>query len=147
MITRFADRSDLDLVFPLFDGYRQFYDQASDLTAAQAFLTDRLERKDSVIIIAVDGLQSVGFTQLFPTFSSVSLQSFYILNDLYVDPHFRNQKVGEKLLLHAQKFAASKELKGLALETAHDNRAYKLYEKLGWIKEDSFHHYFWSTNI
>lgn len=146
MITRFADLLDLDLLVPLFDGYRQFYDQSSDLTAVQAFLTDRLERIDSVIIIALDGMRSVGFTQLYPTFSSVSLQSFYILNDLYVDPHSRNQKVGEKLLIHAQKFAATKNLKGLALETAHDNRTHKLYERLGWIKEESFHHYFWSTN-
>ena len=47
-----AERKDLDDLVPLFDGYRQFYGQRSDLAAARAFLNDRIERDESVIYLA-----------------------------------------------------------------------------------------------
>lgn len=138
-----ADLSHLELLAPLFDGYRVFYEQPSDLLGASAFLTERLEKKESIIFFVLDTDQGIGFTQLYPTFSSVSMEPFYILNDLYVVPEFRGQGVGKMLLQHAQQFIQKKQLKGLALETAIDNPAQKLYEALGWEKSDGFYHYFW----
>lgn len=80
--------------------------------------------------------------QLYPVFSSVSLASFYILNDLYVDPKQQNKGIGEALLNRAIKFSKDKNSKGLALETAKDNPAQKLYERMGWKKDSKFLHYF-----
>ena len=86
----------------------------------------------------------MGFTQLYPTFSSVSMQRFYILNDLYVLPTLRGQGIGESLLNAAKDLAKANNWKGLALETAVDNPAQKLYERLGWERSDDFYHYFWT---
>ncbi|MEO1522663.1 MAG: hypothetical protein AAFU78_18045 [Cyanobacteria bacterium J06633_2] len=76
----------LDAVSWLFDNYCVFYQQPSDLNAAKTFLRDRLQNSDSAIFVAVeDALQIVGFTQLYPSFSSVSMERIWILNDLFVE--------------------------------------------------------------
>ncbi len=130
---------------PLFDQYRIFYGQSSDLKAAEKFLESRILNKDSVILMAIIKGEAVGFTQLYPTFSSVSLQPYYILNDLFVSQAHRNQGIGEMLLSQAKTYCTTRECKGLALETAVDNPAQRLYEKLGWKKDSYCFHYFWSA--
>lgn len=130
---------------PLFDGYRVFYNQKSDVKAAQKFLENRLCKGESVIFIAREGSIAIGFTQIYFTFSSVTLEPFLILNDLFVDANFRDKGVGRKLLLAAQSFCAKNNFKGLALETAKHNPAQKLYEKLGWKNDQEFLHYFWKN--
>ncbi len=143
-ITR-ANLEHLDLLVPLFDGYRVFYQQPSDRLGATVFLRQRLTRGDSVIFLAMDGHEGFGFTQLYPSFSSVSLQPLYILNDLYVDPSYRKRGIGGQLLLKAQEFALQTGQKGLELSTARDNPARHLYEKMGWKKDEDFLHYFWAV--
>lgn len=137
--------SDLDLIAPLFDAYRVFYKQPSDLDTARAFLKTRLAQNESVIFLAIRDGKPSGFTQLYLTFSSVSMQPFYILNDLFVIPEFRKKGIGEALLNHAKEFCKSKNYKGLALETATNNPAQKLYERLGWEKDEDYFHYFWKN--
>lgn len=111
-----ATETDLDQLVPLFDGYRMFYKQASNPEAARTFLTERLQKKDSVIFLAIapDGT-GLGFTQLYPSFSSVSMQRTYILNDLYVASEARKKGVGEALMETAKLFAISEGSKGLTL--------------------------------
>ncbi|MDO1511284.1 GNAT family N-acetyltransferase [Maribacter confluentis] len=129
----------------LFDGYRIFYGQQSNIHAATLFLNERIKNQESIIFTSyIDG-KAVGFVQLYFTFSSVSLEPSLILNDLYVDPIFRNKNIGKDLLLKAQEYCTSHNYKGLALETAVDNPAQKLYEKLGWKKDSHCFHYFWSV--
>ncbi len=143
-----ADRRHLDVVAPLFDGYRLFYGQKSDLAAARVFLNDRLRLRESVIFLAKanDG-EAVGFTQLYPIFSSVSMERSWLLNDLFVDEKSRKHGVGEALLRRAQAFVKEKSHKGLLLETAADNlAAQRLYDRLGWHREsDDFYFYFWKA--
>src|SRR5438132_61992 len=82
-----ASIRDLDDLVPLFDGYRRFYGQRSDLTAARAYLRDRIERDESVIYLAyTHPREAAGFTQLYPSFSSVSLKPLWILGDRRSDP-------------------------------------------------------------
>ena len=50
------------------------------------------------ILCAVDGGKIVGFAQLYPSFSSVSLRPIRILNDLFVDPDHRRSGAGRALL-------------------------------------------------
>ena len=140
-----AGLSDLDALAPLFDAYRVFYGQSKDLIAAKAFVNDRLSKEDGVIFMAWSGSTAVGFTQLYPTYSSVSMQAFYILIDLFVHPDHRKKGIGALLLEAAQAFASQNGMKGLALETANDNPAQKLYERLGWKKDTEFLHYFWTA--
>ena len=137
--------TDLDAITGLFDAYRVFYQQDSDKKSAKAFLKERFEQKQSVIFIAEKAGVAVGFTQLYPIFSSVSMQKTLVLNDLYVDANERKQGIGEKLLVAAQEYAKAGDWKGLALETGHENPAQKLYERLGWSKDDDYYHYFWKA--
>lgn len=131
----------VDRVAPLFDGYRQFYGQASDLEAGRTFVLERLKRNESVIFLALDGEEGVGFTQLFPAFSSVSMKRLWILNDLFVSPAARRRGVARALLEQARQFAIETQAKGLVLETALDNPARYVYESLGWQRDTEFYHY------
>jgi ribosomal protein S18 acetylase RimI-like enzyme len=137
-----ATIEDLDGVSNLFDQYRVFYQQPSDLDGAKTYIKNRLESKDSVIFVVKDERDYVGFTQLYPTFSSVSMKRVWILNDLYVNGQTRNQGIGERLLNKAKDFAIQTGAKSLSLSTASDNySAQRLYEKLGYQRDEQFHHY------
>jgi GNAT superfamily N-acetyltransferase len=145
MLIMRATTTDLDAAAPLFDAYRQFYGQRSDVAAARAFLDERLRRDESVMFLAVadvDGGEALGFTQLYPSFSSVSLRRLWILNDLFVAPNGRRGGVGRRLLERARAWAIETEAKGLVLATAVTNStARALYESCGWQRDDEFQHY------
>ncbi|HEX9068702.1 MAG TPA: GNAT family N-acetyltransferase [Ktedonobacterales bacterium] len=137
-----ATPDDLDTLAPLFDGYRQFYRQPTDLAAARDFLRERLTRGESVIFLAWRGGNAAGFTQLYPTFSSVSMKRLWILNDLFVVADARRAGVAQALLERARRHAVETGAKGLTLQTARDNiPAQALYESLGWTREQMFYAY------
>jgi GNAT superfamily N-acetyltransferase len=137
-----ATAADLDEIVPLFDGYRQFYKQASDPRVCREFLAARLAQADSVILIArVEG-RAVGFTQLYPTLSSVSMRRMWILNDLFVMPEARKHGVGTTLLDRAEQMARDTGAVRMVLSTATDNAtAQRLYEQRGWEREQVFVQY------
>ncbi len=142
MLVRRAGLGDVDDLAPLFDLYRQFYGQASDLAAARAFLSERLRRDESVIFIATADDVALGFTQLYPSFSSVLVRRLWILNDLFVSPAARRGGVGRRLLERAREWAVETGAKGLTLTTALTNSAARsLYESCGWRLDDEFAHY------
>ncbi len=136
MIIRRAKRKDLDQLAYLFNRYRSFYKQDNDLKKARSFLGKRMKRDESVILVAEENGRLVGFTQLFPIFTSVGLQRSWLLNDLYVEEGARNSGVGTGLLEEAKEFCRSKKAKWVMLQTASDNLpAQRVYEKNGWKKE------------
>lgn len=137
-----AQAKDVDLIAPLFDSYRQFYQAPSDIEASRQFILERLTNDESVIFLSMDGERALGFVQLYPLFASVALQSLWLLNDLFVDPTVRKQGVGERLMKHAEQFAFETGSRGLFLRTATDNYpAQQLYEKCGWVRDDKFYRY------
>jgi ribosomal protein S18 acetylase RimI-like enzyme len=137
-----ATMEDLEGVARLFDGYRVFYAQESDQGAARNYIEQRLKNEDSVIFAVKDGEAYLGFTQLYPMFSSVSMRRLWILNDLYVAPEARKRGAGEMLLEKAKAFAAETGAKSLSLSTAVDNHsAQRLYEKLGYKRDTEFYSY------
>ena len=140
--TRLASAADLDALAPLFDGYRQFYQQPPALARARAFLAERFANRDSVIIAVLAASDSiVGFTQLYPSFSSVSTARIWILNDLFVTPEARGTRAGVALLEAAKTHARATGAVRLSLSTAHDNaRAQSVYERNGWLREQRFWH-------
>jgi len=141
-----ASIENLDQLIPLFEGYRKFYKQNPDPEAAREFLKERFLKSDSTLFLAFNEEDiAIGFTQLYPTFSSVSMELTYILNDLYVVPNKRGYKIGESLLNHAKQFVINSNCKGLTLETDIDNPAQKLYERLGWKKDENVLHYTWTN--
>lgn len=139
---RQATIEDLEALVPLFDGYRQFYRQPSNLEAAREFLGQRLRRRESTVFIAESGGQAVGFAQLFPTFSSVSLAPAFVLNDLFVLAEFRRFGVGQRLLEAAVAFCRSAGAVRVSLSTAVTNHAARaLYEASGWQRQADFEVY------
>ncbi|MDB5159251.1 MAG: GCN5-related N-acetyltransferase [Mucilaginibacter sp.] len=131
---------DIDLVIDLFDQYRMFYKQVSDLELARQFLTERLQNNESVIFVACiefnETFMPIGFTQLYPKYSSTRAVKNWILNDLYVNPAYRKQGIGNKLIATATDFAKIGGAKFIQLETATDNyTAQHLYESVGFTKQ------------
>jgi GNAT superfamily N-acetyltransferase len=140
-----ASLQNVEELVPLFDQYRLFYKQESDLQGAKVFLTNRLNNNESVVFLAYFKDIPVGFTQLYPMFSSVSMQQSFVLNDLFVAAPYRKLQIGEALLNKAKAFCIAKKAKGLSLETGIDNPAQKLYERLDWVKDIDCFHYFWTA--
>jgi ribosomal protein S18 acetylase RimI-like enzyme len=141
MTTRRADVDDLEAIVPLFDGYRCFYRQTSNPDAARDFLAARLAGRESVILVAEEeGTNALlGFVQLYPSFSSVSMARLYILNDLFVAEHARRRGVGAGLLAAAAQFGRSENALGLVLSTAVDNDAAQaLYRASGWERDEEY---------
>lgn len=138
-----ATTTDADTIAPLFDAYRQFYGQAPDLAGARAFIAERLEREESVILLALDATQTaVGFCQLYPTFCSVEAAPIYTLYDLFVAPAARQTGAGRSLLRAAEATAHAHGKVRMDLTTAHTNtNAQKLYESLGWTLDTVFRAY------
>lgn len=140
---RQAVLADLDALSILFDGYRQFYGRDSDVPAAKKFLLERFKHGESVLFIAHDGVDPVGFVQLYPSFSSVSLGRIYILNDLFVSAAGRRKGTGAQLLSAAADYGRAVGAIRLGLSTAMTNtRAQALYEAQGWERDDDFFYIF-----
>ena len=136
---RQAVLSDLEALAPLFDGYRQFYGRGSDVCAAKAFLLERFNHHESSLFIAHQAQTPVGFTQLYPSFSSVSLARIFILNDLFVPEQARRLGVATKLLAAALDFARCQGAIRLSLSTATTNEsAQALYQSAGWQRDEQF---------
>jgi ribosomal protein S18 acetylase RimI-like enzyme len=132
----------LEEVSKLFDQYRIFYQQPSNLEAATKFLQQRFQNNDSTIFLASNGEYKVGFIQLYPSFSSVSMKQVWILNDLFVEEDYRKKEVAKLLVSAAEKFARETEAVRIILATQMSNvAAQSLYESLGYTKDEDFLHY------
>jgi GNAT superfamily N-acetyltransferase len=139
---RKATTDDLDGLVPLFDGYRRFYGNASDLEGARRFLAARLAAGESVIFVATRAGELLGFTQLYPSFSSGAMKRVWILNDLFVTPAARRHGTGGALMAAAESFARDTGARGLVLATQKTNaNAKALYESRGWKIDADFDHY------
>ncbi len=141
-----ATLEDIETLTVLFDLYRQFYEQTSDTDSAKKFLEERIRKNESVIFLAMennDNNSGIGFVQLYPAFSSVSMKRIWILNDLYVSEDHRKKGVAEALIMASKELAEETNAKGLVLETHNSNHsAQKLYDKIG-FKKDNEHFYYY----
>ena len=136
---RQATIRDLDQLVPLFDDYRQFYGRTSDPCATREFLEARFHNEESTVFIAHEDERAIGFTQLYPSFSSISLARIFILNDLFVNEQARRKGVASALMSAAVQFATASGADRLSLSTAVTNDAAQaLYRSAGWKRDDQF---------
>lgn len=133
---------DLDQLVPLFGSYLSWYGRPAPSSDVERFLRARLSAGDSAILLAtVDG-EPVGFTQCYPTFSSLSLAPAWVLNDLFVSASARGTGAGRALLEAACAAAREAGAVYVALETAPDNAAARaLYESASFDLDEEFLHY------
>ena len=142
MEIRRATGDDIDPLARLFDAYREFYRAPANLEGARRFLLERLEKSQSIILLAFHEDAAVGFTQLYPSFSSVSMARIFILNDLFVAPEARRTGAGSALLRAASEYAKNAGAVCLELSTERGNStAQAVYERLGWKRDEDFYVY------
>ena len=128
-----ATIQDVDKVVALFYEYRVWCGMPSDISGARNFLTHRLNNNESTIFVGLIDQRPAGFAQLYPVFSSVSMEPVWILNDLFVSESYRGQGVGNHLLKAATEFGEQMGALRLELETAVTNsKARTIYESAGW---------------
>jgi ribosomal protein S18 acetylase RimI-like enzyme len=144
---RKATLEDLEACTLLFDKYMLFYNQPSNLEKHRSFLQERIRRNEAAVFLAFENEKPVGFTLVYPTFSSVRLSKILILNDLYVEKEERKNGIGEKLIQKVIELAQLSNADLVRLRTANDNyTAQGLYEKLNFKKDEKFLTYDLSLN-
>lgn len=144
--TRKAGPEDLRQLSELFDQYRIFYHQESDVPAAMEFLRERLENKDSEIFIAEKDGKMLGFVQLYPIFSSTRMKRYWLLNDLFVSEHHRGKGYSKELIEEAKELCRSSKACGILLETGKSNDiGNRLYPSCGFESYDSVNFYEWTN--
>jgi ribosomal protein S18 acetylase RimI-like enzyme len=137
-----ANLEHLNQVAKLFDDYRQFYNQASDINGATEFLRHKFEHQESIIFIAQNETTILGFVQLYPSWESVSMSKRWVLYDLYVAPKGRGQGTARQLMQRAKQLAQDTGAQCISLETATDNLiGQALYESEGYERDTEFYAY------
>ncbi len=142
-----ATVNEIDSLAKLFDEYRVFYGKESDLESAKKFLSERITNNESAAFIAIDDNgNAMGFTHLYPLFSSTRMGRLWLLNDLFVNSDYRKLGVGEALIDRAKQLTRDTNARGLILETANDNfQAQNLYIKTGWEKDTEHSYFSWEN--
>ncbi len=82
-----ASKDNIEEIAELVKKYREFYKvSAQDINEIKNFIQERLSNLDSKIFVArnEDTGKLIGFIQLYPLFSTVSLKRQWMLNDFYV---------------------------------------------------------------
>ena len=138
-----ATINDIAQLAQLFDAYRQFYEQTPDILTAHEFITERINKQESVILVAEDAKQQlIGFCQIYPSFCSVIAKRIGVLYDLFVETSARKTGAGRALMLVAHEYAKNNGFSRLDLSTAKTNlNAQNLYESLGWVRDEVFYAY------
>ena len=141
--SRKANIEDVKKIAPLFDAYRQFYEQEPNLEFATQFIGARLMNDESIIFITENEAgNTIGFCQIYPSFCSVIAAPIYTLSDLFVSPEMRKSGIGRLLLEQARLHAKENNVPRMDLTTAKANlTAQSLYESLGWVRDDIFYAY------
>lgn len=140
-----AGLEDLNLVCPLYSKYREFYEQEIAPDHERAFLEERLKSSQAVIFLAFDSTlprNGAGFVLLYPVFDSVEMIATWLLHDLYVAEHSRQQGIGRQLMQAAHDFCRSTGAGRVDLATAITNTvAQPLYESMGYQRDSAFYTY------
>jgi len=140
-VTR-AEIADVGEAAPLFAAYRAFYGEPHDIEASTTFLTERVQRDESILILARDDGRCVGLVQVYPAFSSTALAPIWILNDLYVVEAARGSGVVDQLLTTTAALAQEAGCVAIELATQHTNtRAQAVYARHGYVVDEEFRHY------
>ena len=130
----------------LFDDYRVFYRKESNLEGAKGFLIERILKKESVIFVALLEEKLVGFTQLYPLFSSTNMMPIWLLNDLFVAKEHRGKQISKGLIKAAQEHCKITKANGISLETEKNNvPGNALYPKMGFAIDQEHNFYFWQN--
>ncbi|WP_026568495.1 GNAT family N-acetyltransferase [Bacillus sp. UNC41MFS5] len=146
LIFRQATIEDLPKLVPIFDSYREYFKHPKDPLKVESFLYEKFEHLESVIFIAEQQSEVIGFAQLYPIFSSLSLQRVWLLNDFYITEQCRNGGIGKQLFAKVKEFTLLTKSKGIELSVEHTNeKAWHFWENQGFKVDDEFRYYFYKV--
>ena len=141
-----AHQGHLNELVHLFDAYRMFYKKESNLEGAKHFLSERMQQKESIIFVALMEEKLVGFTQLYPLFSSTNMMPIWLLNDLFVAKEHRGKQISKGLIKAAQEHCKITKANGISLETEKNNiPGNALYPKMGFTLDQEHNFYYWEN--
>jgi len=146
-IIKNAEEADVPELSLLFDQYRIYYKKNSDIPGAKKYLLEKIQKKESIIFIAKSENKIIGFTQLYPLFSSLGMKRSWILNDLYVLEQYRGKGVSKQLIDAAKALAKETNAAGILLETEKTNIVgNKLYPAVGFALYEKNNFYWWDNS-
>lgn len=141
-----ASLEDLNETAELFNLYRIFYRQESDLEKGRTFLKERLLKDESIVFLALADGKAVGFVQLYKLFHYTKLEMQWLLSDLFVHQDYRGRGLSVALIDQSKEWCAETGACGLMLETEKTNNiGNTLYPRCG-FEYDGLHNYYhwWS---
>ena len=145
-IIKEATVEDSEKIGEVFDLYRQFYKKNPDKIISIEYIKQRLTNKESTIFFVEEDNICIGIVQLYVTFDSLELSKKIILYDLFVRSEYRKKGIGAMLMDASKDFAENNGITGIELSTAISNgTAQRLYESLGYERDNEFYNYYLST--
>jgi len=145
-IIKEATVEDSEKIGEVFDLYRQFYKKNPDKIISIEYIKQRLTNKESTIFFVEEDNVCIGIVQLYVTFDSLELSKKIILYDLFVRSEYRKKGIGAMLMDASKDFAENNGITGIELSTAISNgTAQRLYESLGYERDNEFYNYYLST--
>ena len=145
-IIKEATVEDSEKIGEVFDLYRQFYKKNPDKIISIEYIKQRLTNKESTIFFVEEDNVCIGIVQLYVTFDSLELSKKIILYDLFVRSEYRKKGIGAMLMNVSKDFAENNNITGIELSTAISNgTAQRLYESLGYERDNEFYNYYLST--
>ena len=135
---------DLQPLARVFESYRVWYRKEPNLEEAVRFLSERLKNKESVVFVCETSSEIVGFTQLYPLFSSTRMKRIWLLNDLFVDEKHRGKGISIGLIDSAKKLVEDTGAFAMFLETEKTNDiGNQLYPRAGFELNTISNYYEW----
>ena len=137
-MVREATADDIESLVRLVTEYRDFYGvKNQDADKVRNFMKARLENGQPKVFVTTEPSgAAVGFVQLYPSYSTVSLRPQWILNDFFVEPEHRRKGHGSVLMACVKEYFCGT-AKGFILLTEKSNAVAKsFYENDGWTCGD-----------
>lgn len=100
-----AEQWNIEVLLPLFEHYRLANGMTENPDRTLTFLTNRIRFNESLFFIAVNAQdEAVGFIQLYPRLSSLQLQRYWQLTDIYVMDCTQKTEIYAALISKAKDF-------------------------------------------
>ena len=133
MLVRPAERKDRRQLLDLIEGYFAFYRTPFARPKVEALL-DLLEQDSGLgvqLVAEADG-RLQGFASLYACLDTLIANRILVMNDLFVDPSFRDHGVGAALFDASLAYATARGYARLDWVTAQDNKdAQRFYDRHG----------------
>ena len=125
-----AEQWNLDILLPLFEEYRLAHGMVENPERTLTFLTNRIRFSESIFFLALDeDKKAVGFIQLYPRLSSLQLQRYWQLTDIFVRNISHKNDVYTALISKAKEFVSYTQSTRLTVE--QDIQRHHLLENEG----------------